>query len=174
MRLDNSASNAEKMPQKTLRDQIARKTTALYMAAKEKCHSWNFLHSCKKGGKGKKYFIFAIFLAEPRGGGGGSIGPYADFFPLGPLSGWGGEGMGLGGGGGGSGGSQEGVGGGFRPLHSRGSPNKGGQNQNWLPHPCLLREAPARPPPSGASGWRLTRCEYDTQVADHLNMQKRR
>ena len=23
-------------------------------------------------------------------------------------------------------------------LHSRGSPNKGGQNQNWLPHPCLL------------------------------------
>ena len=24
------------------------------------------------------------------------------------------------------------------PLHSRGSPNKGGQNQNWLPHPCLL------------------------------------
>ena len=24
------------------------------------------------------------------------------------------------------------------PLHSRGSPNKGGQNQNWLPHACLL------------------------------------
>ena len=24
------------------------------------------------------------------------------------------------------------------PLHSRGSPNKRGQNQNWLPHPCLL------------------------------------
>ena len=24
------------------------------------------------------------------------------------------------------------------PLHSRGSPNKGGQNQKWLPHPCLL------------------------------------
>ena len=24
------------------------------------------------------------------------------------------------------------------PLHSRGSPNQGGQNQNWLPHPCLL------------------------------------
>ena len=24
------------------------------------------------------------------------------------------------------------------PLHSRGSPNKGGQNQNWLPHPCLV------------------------------------
>ena len=23
-------------------------------------------------------------------------------------------------------------------LHSRGSPNKGGQNENWLPHPCLL------------------------------------
>ena len=23
-------------------------------------------------------------------------------------------------------------------LHSRGSPNKGGQNQNWLPKPCLL------------------------------------
>ena len=25
------------------------------------------------------------------------------------------------------------------PLHSRGSPDKGGQNQNWLPQPCLLR-----------------------------------
>ena len=25
------------------------------------------------------------------------------------------------------------------PLHSRGSPNRGGQNQDWLPHPCLLR-----------------------------------
>ena len=24
------------------------------------------------------------------------------------------------------------------PLHSRGSPNKWGQNQNWLPKPCLL------------------------------------
>ena len=24
------------------------------------------------------------------------------------------------------------------PLHSRGSPNKWGQNQNWLPEPCLL------------------------------------
>ena len=24
------------------------------------------------------------------------------------------------------------------PLHSRGSPNNGRQNQNWLPHPCLL------------------------------------
>ena len=24
------------------------------------------------------------------------------------------------------------------PLHSRGSPNKGGQNQKWLLHPCLL------------------------------------
>ena len=24
------------------------------------------------------------------------------------------------------------------PLHSRGSPNKGGQNQNWMPNPCLL------------------------------------
>ena len=24
------------------------------------------------------------------------------------------------------------------PLHSRGSPNKAGQNQNWLPHRCLL------------------------------------
>ena len=24
------------------------------------------------------------------------------------------------------------------PLHSRGSPNKWGQNQKWLPHPCLL------------------------------------
>ena len=23
-------------------------------------------------------------------------------------------------------------------LNSQGSPNKGGQNQNWLPHPCLL------------------------------------
>ena len=24
------------------------------------------------------------------------------------------------------------------PLRSRGSPNKGRQNRNWLPHPCLL------------------------------------
>ena len=24
------------------------------------------------------------------------------------------------------------------PLHSRGSPKKGGQNQNWMPNPCLL------------------------------------
>ena len=24
------------------------------------------------------------------------------------------------------------------PLHSRGSPNKGEQNQKWVPHPCLL------------------------------------
>ena len=24
------------------------------------------------------------------------------------------------------------------PCVLRGSPNKGGQNQNWLPHPCLL------------------------------------
>ena len=24
------------------------------------------------------------------------------------------------------------------PLHTRGSPNKGGQNQKWLPHPYLL------------------------------------
>ena len=24
------------------------------------------------------------------------------------------------------------------PLHSRASPNKGGQNHKWLPHPCLL------------------------------------
>ena len=24
------------------------------------------------------------------------------------------------------------------PLHSRGSPMKGGQNQNWMPNPCLL------------------------------------
>ena len=24
------------------------------------------------------------------------------------------------------------------PLHSRGSPMKGGQNENWMPNPCLL------------------------------------
>ena len=25
------------------------------------------------------------------------------------------------------------------PLHCLGSPNKGEQNQKWLPHPCILR-----------------------------------
>ena len=35
------------------------------------------------------------------------------------------------------GGTQE-AGNAMSPLHSWGSPNKGGQNQKWLPHPCLL------------------------------------
>ena len=34
------------------------------------------------------------------------------------------------------------------PPHSRESPNKGGQNQNWLPNPCLL----------GAHGWEEMLC----------------
>ena len=42
----------KKMPQKTLRDQTRRKTAALYMAVKEKCHSWKFWHPCKKGAGG--------------------------------------------------------------------------------------------------------------------------
>ena len=44
----------KKMPQETLRDQTTRKTAALYMAVKEKCHSWKLWHPCKKGGRGKK------------------------------------------------------------------------------------------------------------------------
>ena len=54
----------KKMPQKTLQDQTRRKTTALYMAVKEKCHSWKFWSPCKKGAGAKK-FTFAIFFAEP-------------------------------------------------------------------------------------------------------------
>ena len=35
------------------------------MAAKEKCHSWKFLHSCKKGAGAKNILFLRFFFAEP-------------------------------------------------------------------------------------------------------------
>ena len=45
------------------------------------------------------------------------------------------------------------------PLHSRGSPNKWGQNQNWLPKPCLLGD----PPMGGNATSTLLSQGYPTQ-----------